>query len=91
MENKIKEMKVSKRTSPKLLATSILFALEDGCTIKITTIGDIASSISVKAIALANGIIKGEYELHINIQNTVVNTKAGVTNAILWTIKKRVG
>lgn len=89
MESKIKEMKVSKRTSPKLLATSILFALEDKCTIEITTIGDITSGISVKAIALANAIIKGEYELDINIQNTVVDTKVGVTNVILWTIKKK--
>lgn len=87
MEN-IKEIRVSAKTNVKMLASSIIYSLEEGLTVKAISIGEAIRTLTF-AIALINTAEEKTYDIDINLKIEYVKTNTGIKDAIVWYLKKK--
>lgn len=87
-EEKFKIFKISAKTDPKQLATSIIYAVSAGEVIKAISIGESIKVLS-KALAMVN-LFSGEngtkYDFQPNLEYMPDND-GNIKNALTWTIK----
>lgn len=84
---KIIMFRVSKRTNPKSLASSIVYSLSEDSLIKITSIGD-SAMIVVKSLAIINAF-KGSDVIYISQPNLeyIKDDSGTIKSAIVWTVE----
>lgn len=89
---KEREMKVSKKTDYKLLASSVFYALNaEECVVKIYSIGNVSAGIMLKALALLNTIIKEDNKGY-DFQPSFVTKKdseGNLRNFIVCTVRNK--
>lgn len=86
IDKEITEVKVSSKTDPKSLATSIIYSLNDNLIVKAISIGE-AIKTAAKAVAMIRMILPEETELDLEVRFEYINTEMGIKNAIVWLIK----
>lgn len=88
-EKKIKEVRVSAKTDPKQLATSIRYSLKDKFTVRAYSLGE-ASLVLFKALALLN-IIKDNDEIYDfqPILEYKMDKKGDIKNFLVCEVKKK--
>lgn len=84
--NNIKEVRVSVTTDPKQLASSIALFINDGYTVKTTSIGDSLKNIT-KAVALMNTFENSLEKYDFQPIMEYVQTNTGIKPAVIFYIK----
>ena len=85
--NKIKTVRVSRKTDPKQLAISLIYSLDQGLTVKAYSIVE-ASKILCKALAMMNLFQQGK-NIKYDFQPTLEYMKddtGTIKNVLCWTI-----
>lgn len=88
MNNNVKEVKVSQKTDPKQLATSIIYSLKDNKTIKAMALGQ-AIMVLTKAVCMVNLFKDEDMDIQF-IPEMQYKTADDLTirNFVVFTIRK---
>lgn len=88
LSENIKEIKVSSKTDPKQLASSIALFIQDGYSVKATAIGEALKNI-LKAIALMNTFEHSLDVYDFQPQMGYIETPTGIMPAVVIYIAKK--
>lgn len=83
----IKEVRVSSKTNPKQIATSILYSLNEGKLVRAVSIGESIKTLT-KSIALLNTIKPKDIRIDFQPKFEYIETNEGIANAVVWFVEK---